>query len=338
MSTLTTHLQRPDDHGRLPFHPECPVCCRERLAGTLPSDALVGRRAPALLAAGVLVLSTASPAAVIAAEPDTEQQGATNPCPAAEQSPEGSPDYDPDVGALDTRSDAPGSDAADAPDAPGADPAAPDADPVGDAGVPDDVAADVGAASQDSGVGSVAPDQGTQVEPPAQNAAPAPTSPPPAAPQPPTVNPAAPEPPPAQPATPAPSGNEVHARAPRKHDVERANERHRTATPPASRSADSQTQPVPVVSAPTQGAPSTSRVAQAPTRDSAATANRAKRGDRTHVVAPGESLWSIADDLLGDDASVARLAREVNRLWELNARRIGTGDPSLVHVGTTLLL
>jgi hypothetical protein len=64
----------------------------------------------------------------------------------------------------------------------------------------------------------------------------------------------------------------------------------------------------------------------------------ARRGDRTHVVAPGESLWSIADDLLGEDASVARVAREVNRLWELNSRRIGTGDPSLVHVATTLLL
>ena len=41
----------------------------------------------------------------------------------------------------------------------------------------------------------------------------------------------------------------------------------------------------------------------------------------------GESLWSIASDLLGDGASVAGVAREVNRLWELNEDRIATGRP-----------
>jgi resuscitation-promoting factor RpfA len=64
----------------------------------------------------------------------------------------------------------------------------------------------------------------------------------------------------------------------------------------------------------------------------------ARRGDRVHIVAPGESLWSIAGDLLGDGASVARTAREVNRLWELNRSRIGTGDPNLLRVGTSLAL
>jgi hypothetical protein len=28
----------------------------------------------------------------------------------------------------------------------------------------------------------------------------------------------------------------------------------------------------------------------------------------------------------------------VNRLWQLNEERIGTGDPSLLHVGTLLKL
>ena len=65
---------------------------------------------------------------------------------------------------------------------------------------------------------------------------------------------------------------------------------------------------------------------------------RVGASDRFHVVRPGESLWSIADALLGRHASVARIAREVNRLWELNSDRIGTGDPDLLRVGTKLAL
>jgi nucleoid-associated protein YgaU len=64
----------------------------------------------------------------------------------------------------------------------------------------------------------------------------------------------------------------------------------------------------------------------------------AQRGDRFHVVLRGESLWSIANDLLGDRASAARTAREVNRLWELNRDRIATGDRDLLMVGTRLAL
>jgi Tfp pilus assembly protein FimV len=60
--------------------------------------------------------------------------------------------------------------------------------------------------------------------------------------------------------------------------------------------------------------------------------------ERFHVVSRGESLWSIASDLLGDKSSVARIAREVGRLWELNKQRIGTGDPDLLLVGTRLRL
>jgi hypothetical protein len=53
-------------------------------------------------------------------------------------------------------------------------------------------------------------------------------------------------------------------------------------------------------------------------------------------VRANESLWSIARDLLGEKASAARIAREVNRLWELNRGRIGTGDPDLLIAGTRL--
>jgi nucleoid-associated protein YgaU len=67
-------------------------------------------------------------------------------------------------------------------------------------------------------------------------------------------------------------------------------------------------------------------------------ANEARDGDRFHVVQRGESLWSIASERLGDRASVDRVAREVGRLWELNAERIGTGSPDLLYAGTRLRL
>jgi nucleoid-associated protein YgaU len=58
----------------------------------------------------------------------------------------------------------------------------------------------------------------------------------------------------------------------------------------------------------------------------------------SYTVRAGDSLWSIARRLLGPDASAGRIAREVNRLWQLNQDRIGTGNPSLIHVGTVLKL
>ena len=69
-----------------------------------------------------------------------------------------------------------------------------------------------------------------------------------------------------------------------------------------------------------------------------ASTGQAAAGDRVHVVQRGESLWSIASDLLGDGASVAGVAREVNRLWELNEDRIATGRPDLLYAGTRLRL
>jgi hypothetical protein len=69
------------------------------------------------------------------------------------------------------------------------------------------------------------------------------------------------------------------------------------------------------------------------------TTGASSNGDvRFHVVQPGESLWSIATKLLGPSASPAQIAREVNRLWELNKDRIGTGNPDLLMAGTKLRL
>jgi hypothetical protein len=56
------------------------------------------------------------------------------------------------------------------------------------------------------------------------------------------------------------------------------------------------------------------------------------------VVRAGESLWSIANDLLGRQAGPAGIAREVDRLWSLNQRRIASGDPDLLAIGTRLTL
>jgi hypothetical protein len=61
-------------------------------------------------------------------------------------------------------------------------------------------------------------------------------------------------------------------------------------------------------------------------------------GKRTHQVAAGECLWDIAAAYLSSGASNAEIAAEVHRLWRMNAMRIGTGDPDLVMVGTTLRL
>ena len=67
-------------------------------------------------------------------------------------------------------------------------------------------------------------------------------------------------------------------------------------------------------------------------------ASRTAGDPRFHVVRPGESLWTIAEGLLGPDASAIRIAAEVARLWELNRDRIPSGDPDLIAVGQQLRL
>jgi hypothetical protein len=58
----------------------------------------------------------------------------------------------------------------------------------------------------------------------------------------------------------------------------------------------------------------------------------------THVVEPGQSLWVIAQGLIGRPASVGDIAFEVEHLWHLNTSRIGTGDPDLIYPGVELRL
>ena len=77
MRTLNAHLRQTEAHDGLPFHPGCPICRQTRAIGRLPSDGVVSTRAQAVLAAGVLVVSTGAPItpALAAGEPDQEQQG-----------------------------------------------------------------------------------------------------------------------------------------------------------------------------------------------------------------------------------------------------------------------
>ena len=65
---------------------------------------------------------------------------------------------------------------------------------------------------------------------------------------------------------------------------------------------------------------------------------RAQASKDKHVVERGDSLWAIARGSLGEDASDAKVAAKVARLWELNEDEIGTGDPNLIHPGQEIRL
>ncbi len=330
MGTLTDHLRQAGDHGRLPFHPACPVCRDQRLAGTLPPDNLVPAHTGALLAAGVLALSTAGPNVAAATGQTQEEQGVASPAAAGAVDTAGDPDFDP------------GGDSAQLPDAPqpapraqapaaagnDADTAPLDQEPTSDNDAP---IVDAGDGTPDAPTASAAPSDGASTQPTATpTPAAAPTTPTPTpTPIPASTQPPSATPPPATP-TAAPTARHVRPRDHRRHPP------RKRATPVAA----AQTAPAAPAAAPS--ASSSPAAAPAPataTSTSAAAAGRAARpGDHTHVVRPGESLWSIAADLLGNDASPAAIARSVHRLWDLNQTRIGTGNPDLLMAGTRLVL
>jgi Domain of unknown function (DUF4397)/LysM domain len=56
------------------------------------------------------------------------------------------------------------------------------------------------------------------------------------------------------------------------------------------------------------------------------------------VIRPGDSLWTIAQRIVGQRASNAAVEKELVAIWNLNAGRIGTGDPNLIFPGTRLRL
>lgn len=324
MASLTAHLRRPHDHERLAFHPECPLCTEARLAGALPSTALVGRRTQALLASGVLAVATATPGAALAADPEQQVEGT----PAPEQVVTGDVPADSDFD--------PGGESTDLPIDAGPAPETLDAvesgeleleqEPVTQDGAPEEAASpDQQPAPPTTDAGAVPPEAVSPTPTPAPPSS-TPTPEPPATPpvQLDTDPPAAPP----QDASPAPRAEKRDSEQKRTpHAPENPPQSVRTITAPP-------TEPAPVT------APTTVQVTQAQDAPPATTRTRsaARRGDHHHVVQRDESLWSIASDVLGENASPARVAREVNRLWELNSARIGTGDRDLLMTGTRLEL
>jgi nucleoid-associated protein YgaU len=338
--SLSAHLTAGTaDHGRLRFHPDCPRCRAERLAGALGGDSLVSRRAQAALAAGLLAFSAGAPAAAAQVpEVDPERQGA--PAPGGEP-PGLQPDFDPGGG------EAGSEDTFDYETAPV--PGGPQA-----------------GGEEDEGLGApVDTEPTTDPEAPLpleeQAPAPAPLTPsvPPAPPTPepapapapaPTPAPATPVPAPAPlPAEPPAAELEQPAPQPERRDTatkrktaERGPETHNVEPRPAigTGPAPAPEGPVPVLESATpavQPAAVPAPPATVPVSQRSEPADGAIGGS-TYTVRAGDSLWSIARRILGPDASAGRIAREVNRLWELNQERIGTGNPSLIHVGTVLEL
>ena len=365
MESLTAHLLEDGDHGRLGFHPGCPVCRRERLFGLLRAQPVVSRRVKALLATSALAVSTAAPGFAVAGEPDRQQEGFAAPGPSADVAPE----PEPGGGAADDPTFDPGGQTA-LPLEGGTPDATSPNDPASDFAAPVEPAEPV----HDPYAGVLLP---TQPESglPAENAPVPPVEAPPVEPAPPSPDPTTVDSPPVDVEAPAQGPLDTTDSPPhpdssttpgtddgrnQKSGRDRSPRPDERAAPKAETNAPSP-QPAPQVPtsnvAPAVGvttAPGASPVAPRSSDPNAvATSSRSVRVEadtstrgatnlpphaRFHVVQPGESLWSIAKKLLGPTATTAQLAREVDRLWELNKDRIGTGSPDLLIVGAKLRL
>ena len=340
MASLTAHLVESGGHGRLGFHPSCPVCCQERLFGSLSSDAVVSRRAQAALAGGVLALSVVGPPAALAQEPDRQLEGGAGAGTGQGGAETGSgavqgPGSDSDLGAVPPTEVVP-------PTAPDLDPLTPPesgGDSVLDEVVPVDTAP-IEAPSTRPGDS----EPGGETSPGSSEPTPTPD---PSQPDPElgVGDPSSPQEAP-EPVEPRPDGadaSEDSKPSPSKPSPSvkgDAESREQRGAPQPSTESRSLPQP-PALEGPIAAAPQETTPPAPTAQPSApAPAGNPAPGSEGHllVVQPGDSLWSIATKLLGPDASPAEIARKVSRLWKLNAKRIGTGRPDLLFVGTKLRL
>jgi hypothetical protein len=335
MASLTAHLVESGDHGRLGFHPDCPVCRQVRLFGSLSADPVISRRAQAALASGVLALSAVGPPAAVAQEPDQQVEGGSEPAPGG-----GTGDTEAEVGPPPTLAPPP---------APDLDPQTPEGaeasellevvpvqtEPVEAPTGQDNPGADSGTAPDPVDPEGPRPNRPPEaIEPESPMEAPGTTQPPAEAEAPQAMDAPASEGPPERQAQDTVSLEETAEALPR--DL--------TAPPPAEGverlTAAAEPAPAPLITPATAVAAPPPAPAPGTTTSDPAPEGKSSSGPKQDfvVVQPGDSLWSIAKRLLGPDASPAQIARKVSRLWDLNDDRIGTGRPDLILVGTKLRL
>lgn len=302
MASLSEHLSDAEKHASLSCHPARAICRDERLAGMLAARPIFSLRTRAAVAAAVLATAAiGQPAAAVATpEADHDQEGQVAP---ESGGPPGDsahgPDFDPG---------GPGDVLGEEAPAP-----APTDETVdqGDTGAIDGEPGlgptDVPPEPEQDPLGPVVPDNSA-----------APLDAPPAA-----QEPVAPK---TEPTSPKPE-------TPKK--VRTGDKRIQVAQGQAAPKRFSPSQPA--------GNSSTSGTHVDSSVQAVAAANSAPPevapsagGGRVHIVQRGESLWSIAADLLGPGASAGEIAREVHRLWRLNADRIASGKPDLISVGLKL--
>ncbi len=311
MRSLSAHLRQAGSHGDLPFHPGCPVCRTERLSGSPPGDELLSARARAALAAALLAGTSMPAAPAFAGEADSEHEGTVDDEPAAET--------DPGFG-----------------------------EGTDDADLPSDDGGELPATEDDGAVEQPPsderhPEDEAESEPGEPAPGPAPPSPP--APPPPTSIPPRPGAPPkletvrkqdpVRPGEDRRRGPEPHPLDAEVPDIASPAPRHMAPIGEEDPAAAAPT--IPGEPAPDGSGTGAGRLSD-PVEPPAAASTQKRERSQTHVVRQGESLWSIARDQIGGDATPAQIARLVNRLWELNRERIGTGEPDLLMVGTELQL